>query len=235
MMPRTRLAAVFVAIFLFSLIAMMPLRFVVAWLLPTSISLNARAVTGSVWRGRFAGLGFGEAVLGDFDAAFMPSALLRGGLALRLSGVSDPASRATLVATFAGVGADDVTLQLGDGTAFAPLPIETVDIREASIRLAGNRCVSALGQVRVNIAANTLGIRLDQGLVGMLRCEGGALAANLVSQSAMERVVLRVSPGKGYLATIIIKPDTPEQIAKLSAIGFRESGQGFVMQLSGPF
>jgi general secretion pathway protein N len=235
MMTRPRLFALFAVSLCAALIALMPMRVAVGMIDPARFGLSARAVTGTIWRGQLRGVVIGEVPLGDFAARLSPLALLRGRAAFALVGITEPSARATLIATPGTIGVEGATFKLAGGAAFAPFPVDTIDLTEANVRLDDGRCLSASGQVRVNITGDFGGIRLGQGLVGMLRCDGDAVSTNLVSQSAMERVKLSLSPGKGYNATIIISGNTPERIQKLATIGFRETAQGLVMHVSGKF
>ena len=235
MAGRNFLIGVFALTLFVALAALMPLRVALGAVDPARFGLSARTASGTIWHGQLRGVALGEVPLGDFAVALSPWQLLRGRAAFALVGMTDPASRATLIATPGTVGVDGATLKLAGGEAFAPLPVDSLDLTDANVRLDHGRCLSASGQMRVNTAGDIGGITLPQGLIGTLRCDGDAISSVLVSQSAMEQVRVSASPGKGYRATIIVHADTPEHILKLTAIGFRETAQGLVMQISGKF
>lgn len=231
-MPSRRIVAVFCAIFVAALIMLMPLRAALTLISADKFGLSARAARGTVWHGHLVGVSAGGLSLGDFDAGLSPLQLLRGKAALSLVGAS---GRAVLVTTPARIGVDHATLTLSAGTAFAPLPIKSVDLSDVSVRLTRGRCSQATGQVKIDLAKDIGGINLGQGMVGTLRCEGAALTTTLVSQSAMERIMVSITPAQGYRATIIVRADTAARVASLTAAGFREGAQGMVMQISGVF
>ena len=215
MASRNFLIGAFALTLLVALAALMPLRVALGTVDPARFGISARMASGTIWHGQLRGVALGEVPLGDFAVALSPWQLLRGRAAFALVGMADSASRATLIATPRMVGVDGVTLKLAGVAAFAPLPVDSLDLTDANVRLDHGRCLSASGQMRVNTAGDIGGITLPKGLVGTLRCDGDAISSVLVSQSAMEQVRLSVSPGKGYRATIIVHADTPERILKI--------------------
>jgi general secretion pathway protein N len=234
-MPSRRTIILFGFALLLALVAMVPLRLIFAAVRPADLALSARAVTGSVWRGQLKGAAVAGLPLGDLNAGLSPFALLKGRASFALSSQNDPTARAILIATASRIGVDHATLKVKSRGAFSPLPIEGLDLSDVRFRLKAGRCAEASGQVRVDIADMIAGIRLDQGMVGTLRCDGDALGVTLVSQTAMERIIVRITPQQGYRATIIVAAGSADRAQQLSASGFRETAQGFVMQISGSF
>jgi general secretion pathway protein N len=234
-MPSRRIVPLFVLTLALALTLMLPLRLIFAFARLGDMGLSARAVTGSVWNGQLAGATIGGVPLGDLNAALSPFALLNGRVSIGLSSQNDLTARATLIATGNQIGVDQATLRLAAPGAFAPLPIDAVGLGDVRFRLKDDRCAQASGQVRVNISDAIGGVTLGQGLTGALRCDGDALGVTLVSQTGMERIIVRIRPGQGYRATIIVAAANADRAKILSRSGFRETAQGFAMQISGQF
>jgi general secretion pathway protein N len=87
--------------------------------------------------------------------------------------------------------------------------------------------------VRATFAGDVGGLSLAQGLSGVARCESGLLLLPLVSQSAMERLNLRIAGDGSYKAELIVRSTDPVLAAKLAASGFASTQAGYVLRLSG--
>jgi general secretion pathway protein N len=226
----------FVAALFFALAIFFPLRLAIAMMDASGSLFTARAAQGSIWDGVLRDISIDGVSLGDFSAELSPLALLTGKAAINLRYLASPeTTRGTLVATFGAFGVDDVTAKLALPGAFRPLPVQTIELRDANVRFAGNRCIAAGGQVRVVLSGSIGGYALGQELVGSPRCDGDVLSIALASGSAMERVTMRLVPDGQYTAKVIIKAADPAAAAKLSSSGFSEGAAGHVMEISGKF
>lgn len=218
-----------------ALITAVPLRFAIGAMGGSGTLFTARGAEGSIWNGTVRDVSIDGVSLGDFSAKLMPLKLLSGTAAVALRGLTGEAASGTLIATFSDYGAEAVTIRLVLPGAFDPLPVEAIDLRQASVRFSQNGCVSADGQVRVTLAGTVGGISLGQQLVGNPRCDGKILSLSLVSQSAMERITLRITPDGQYSSRLLIRSGDAPMAAKLNAAGFRETSEGHFIEISGRF
>jgi general secretion pathway protein N len=223
----------FAAVLIVALIAAFPLRLALGAVSSSGALFTARTAEGSIWNGRLRDVSIDGVSLGDFSAKLSPLKLLSGAAAIQLRTLSGEPAAATLVATFANYGADHVTTRLVLPGAFDPLPVESVDLKDVSIRFSKKGCSQADGQVRVVLAGVIGGIPLGQQLVGSPRCDGNIMMLSLVSQSAMERITLRIVADGQYSAKLLIRAQDGEMVAKLNAAGFRETPAGHFMEISG--
>jgi general secretion pathway protein N len=230
-----RLGLLFAAVLIVALIAAFPLRLALGALGGTGALFTARAAEGSIWNGTLRDVSFDGVSLGDFSAKLSPVKLLSGAAAIQLRALSGEPAAATLVATLGNYGADNVTTRLVLPGAFDPLPVESVDLKDASARFSKSGCASAGGQVRVTLAGTLAGISLGQQLLGTPRCDGKILSLALVSQSAMERITLRIVPDGQYSAKLLIRASDVQMAGKLNAAGFRETSEGHFVEISGRF
>jgi general secretion pathway protein N len=218
-----------------ALIAVFPLRLALGTISGSSALFTARTAEGSIWNGKLRDVSIDGVSLGNFSAKLSPFKLLSGATAIQLRALSGEPTAATLIATFGSYGADGVTTRLVLPGAFDPLPVESVDLKDASVRFSKSGCVSADGQVRVTLAGMLAGISLGQQLLGTPRCDGKILTLALVSQSAMERITLRIVPDGQYSAKLLIRANDADMAGKLNATGFRETSEGHFVEISGRF
>lgn len=229
---RRRVIGLFcVGVVVFGLL-LLPLRFVVG-LIGGGQFFAIRSVEGTIWHGRLNDLSIDGVTLGDFSAAVRPLSLLSGAAKVRLGSITGEPASATLVASPRHYGAEAVNLRLVLPGAFDPLPIDAIELKEASVLFSSQGCESAQGTVRVMLAGNLGGITLGQQLLGTPRCDGNILSIAMVSQSAMERITLRIAPDGQYNATLAIRASDAAMAAKLNAAGLRETASGHIVDISG--
>jgi general secretion pathway protein N len=221
-MTRGRIAILFAALLLVALVLTLPLRLV----LPDS-ALSARAATGTIWSGRLQDARVGRVALGDLDVSVRPLALLTGSMRARVSG---PLGSGDIVG---GRGVANATIRLPVAALFAPVPLTEIALDNASIIFERGRCEEAAGRVRATFAGDVGGLSLAQGLSGSARCEAGLLLLPLVSQSAMERLNLRIAGNGSYTAELIVRSTDPVLAAKLAGSGFASTQAGYILRLSG--
>jgi general secretion pathway protein N len=225
----------FIVALVIALFTFLPLSLAIGMVGASGSLLTARAAEGTIWDGVLRDISIDGVSLGDYSARLSPLALLTGKAAIDLNYLLGPDTKATLVATMANYGVDHTSAKLALPGAFDPLPVQTIELRDASIRFAGNRCVSAEGQVRVSLSGTIAGFPMGQDMVGNPTCDGDVLSISLASASTMERVTMRVVPDGQYTAKVIIKAADQAAATKLAAAGFQESPAGHVMQISGRF
>jgi general secretion pathway protein N len=169
--------ALFGAMLAIALLALVPMRAVLGWVGLGDLGLTAREATGSLWAGRLVEARFGAVALGDLDArlAFWP--LLLGRARLELDGEGErPLSGAVTVSRHR-LGLDDMTANLITGQLFAPLPVTTLDLEDATVHFRDGVCEKAEGRVRATLAGEAGGVALPQTLSGPARCASGATDA----------------------------------------------------------
>lgn len=221
MMPtRSLFAAALVA----ALLLFLPLR---AALGLADTGISARAVQGSVWGGRLVRASMGGQPLGDLNARLSPQHLFLGQARVRVDG----ALQGAIVTSFSGQGADIETMNLAVSRSFGPVRLTSLNILQAHVRFRGGDCAEAAGRIMAQVDG-ALGARL---LSGDLKCSGKALAVELLSQSAMERLTLRFPNAGRYEAMLSIRAADTDQATRLAATGFRETATGHILKFSGRF
>jgi general secretion pathway protein N len=222
------------ALFAFSLLAMLPMRIAFSLFGMDRYGIAARSMSGSIWSGRIDQLAIGEIPLGTVDARLSPLQLFvgharvdiarRDGVDVMTGGLSSGVGR---------LGIDDATGTLPLGVAAAPLPVGSVELTDVSAHFAGSACADAKGQVRARVAGDVGGLNLAQGLSGAVRCDGAALLLPLVSQSGLEKLDLRLSPDGRYVAEMRVTTSDPAIANRLMAQGFARAGDGFAIRVEG--
>lgn len=214
--------AFFAGAFVLALLAFLPLRIAVGAL---DGAVSARSVEGSVWSGRLVGAGLGGQRIGDLTAGLSPFHLFMGQLRVGLEG----AMRGAIISSFGGKGADIETATIPLAHSVGPVRLASMDINDAHIRFRGKDCAEADGRVTV-LLEGALG---NQRLSGSFRCSGPAFSAELLSQSAMQRMTIRFpTPGR-YEAVLTARSMSKEEAAILSGAGFREGAAGHMLRFSG--
>lgn len=228
-MTRGRIA-LFAGLLLLFLAVLMPLSLALSIFGLSAQGLSARAASGTVWSGRLAEARIGQIAIGDVAVGLKPLSLLVGRPSVAMQG---PLGRGALTSSKSSFAIDDVTAKLSTAKAFAPIPLDSLDLASVTISFAGERCERAQGRVRATFAGDVGGLSLAQGLSGVARCEGGALLLPLVSQSAMEKLDLYLQGDGGYRAAFFVRSTDPAMAGKLGAAGFAPTQGGFVLRLSG--
>lgn len=205
-----------------ALVAFLPLR-VVAGSLDGAVS--AHSVEGSIWSGRLVGAGLAGQRIGDLKAGLSPLHLFVGQLRVGLDG----AMRGAIISSFGGKGADIETATVPLGRAVGPVRLASMDLNDAHVRFRGRDCAEAEGRITV-LLEGALG---NQRLSGSFRCSGAALGAELLSQSAMQRLTLRFARADRYEAILTARATSKEEAALLTGAGFREGASGHMLRFSG--
>lgn len=232
----TRRTAIILGASLFALavIIFMPLRTLLA--VP---GISARTVDGIIWDGSVRDLRAGRVPIGDVNARlhFLPLLLGRAQISLSRGdapyapGVNGSVTRHLV----GGVSIDNVKATLPVANLLHPLPAENLELQDFSTRFVAGRCREAGGNVRLTLANNLPGLDLSNGLLAKPRCDRGQLLIPLISQSAMERIDIRLSGDGKYTVTILLEGDRSDQAGPLALSGFRPVAGGYRMVRKGRF
>lgn len=189
---------------LFSLAALLPLRFALDWLGFADKGLAAREATGSVWLGALTEARFGTVALGDVATRLRFLPLLLGRARLDLEQADDGLKGGVTVSRH-GFGIDDATGRI-EAEALADLPPPTLDLSDLSVRFADGQCAHAEGLVKARFAGELVGVSLTAGFSGEARCEGPAVLLPLVSQSGGDRLDVRLFADGRYRIDAALRP-----------------------------
>lgn len=219
------------ALLLAALIIFMPLRVAVG-----GEGVAARKVEGILWDGSIRDLRVGQLAIGDVNARlkFWPLFLGRAQILLsRGDAPFSPGLEGSVTRRPSGFSVDNMRASFPAGQFFAPLPAQNIELQNFSVRFGAGRCMIADGSVRLTLPGGIPGFDVANGMLGKLRCNNGDLLVPLSSQSAMERVDIRVKGDGSYTATIFLGGDRLDQSAALGAVGFRAVAGGQRMVLKG--
>ncbi|KFG89616.1 Type II secretion system protein N [Sphingobium herbicidovorans NBRC 16415] len=230
-----RARAVLILLFLFGLIAFMPMRIALGLTGLERVGVSARDVRGSLWSGRIDQLMLGTIPVGAVRAGLSPISLLMGRARIdiwRRRGAADDLSGALTVG-FNRIGIDDVTGAVPLGRSFAPLPIGSLVMEDVTAYFSGDRCGHAEGRVRAQLAGQFPGLNLSQGLSGTASCDGDALLLPLVSQSGLEKISLRIWRSGRYVAEMRVETADAGLGAALAKAGFSDAGGAQLLKVEG--
>ena len=194
----------FLSALLFSLVALVPLRFALGWLGYADKGLSAREATGSLWAGALTEARFGSVALGDVGTRLRMFPLLLGRARLDLE-QADDGLRAGVTLSRHGFGIDDATGAV-EGPALAELPPPALDLSDVSFRFADGLCAHAEGLVKARFAGELGSVPLAAGFSGEARCEGPALLLPLATQSGAERLNVRLFADGRYRIDVELRP-----------------------------
>lgn len=229
-----RRTVLFLAVFAFALVALIPLRVAIGWFGPAGLA--AREADGSIWLGVLKEAQFGPVALGDVSARLNILPLLLGRARLSLSrDAADGAFEAALSVSRHSFALEDATGQIRTGSLFAPVPVGALDLDDVSVAFVGGRCESAEGRVRATLSGEMSGIALPAGLAGDLRCGEGALLVPLASQSGMGQLNLAIRADGSYRLDLVIRQTDPSLAPRLAAAGFQLTGAGYTRRIEGHF
>ncbi|WP_129790862.1 type II secretion system protein N [Sphingosinicella sp. CPCC 101087] len=223
------------AAFVFTLVALFPLRLALDRLGFEERGLAARSATGSVWNGALQEARIGPVALGDVHARLNLLPLFLGRARLSVIAAEENGLVGAVSVSRHGFGFEDFDGRIRAGTLFAPLPLTSLDFDDLSAGFAGGRCVRADGGVRAIVSAQAGGIGISPELVGRARCAGDALLLPLAGRSGMERLDVRIFPDGRYRLDLLVRSTDPAVGAALAAAGFRRVAQGYAMRIDGAF
>ncbi|HST35004.1 MAG TPA: type II secretion system protein N [Allosphingosinicella sp.] len=231
-----RRAVLAIALFVFALVTLVPMRAGLGWFDAGGRGLAAREAAGTLWLGGLKEAQFGGVPLGDINARlnFWPLLIGRARLSLWRDEAQGPFQGAISVSRHS-FGIEDATGELRAAGLFAPLPHASLTLEDVSVRFSGGLCESASGQVRANLSGALGGVTLPSGLRGEVRCADGAVLLALAGQSAMERVNIRIGADGRYRIDLAVRADDPAAVQRLLGAGFTAGPGGYVRRLDGSF
>lgn len=230
-MSRRRVILASTFLLIIAALIFMPLRTVVG-----GDGISARRVDGIIWDGSIRDLRVGWLPVGDVNARLHFWPLLIGLAKFSLSRGDAPFAPGIdglVTRRIGGFEINKLKATLPVQTLFAPLPAENVELQDFSVRFIAGRCAEAGGNIRLTMSNSVPGLDLSNGMLAKPRCEGGDLILPLLSQSAMERVTIRISGDGRYSANVLLEGDRPEQAALLTLAGFRAVAGGYRMVRKG--
>lgn len=226
----------FICALLFALVALLPMRLALDWLGLDAQGLAAREAKGSIWMGSLSEAELGSVALGDLQAGLrtLPLFIGRARVDLVRRDETDPLTGAATVSRHS-FGIDDMSAKLAIGSAFAPLPLASLDLTEVTAHFVDGACTQAEGLVRATVAGDIAGVQLPGGLSGNARCDNGALLLPLVSQPGTEALNLRLRGDGTWQVELAVRPVDDAMRDRLVAGGFRLGTSGYVMNATGVF
>lgn len=232
---RTGPTALFGAIFVVALIVFLPMRLMLGWIGLGDLGLSARQVSGSVWFGELTEAQAAGFALGDLAAHVSPIQLLVGRARVDVAGEGDASLQGAVSLSRHSLGVDDVSASVAGGSAFAPLPVTSLDLDDVSARFKDGACDHAEGRIRATLAGAVGGVPLPQAMAGTARCDGNALLLPLASTAGTESLDLRLHPDGSYAADMTMRTADPALGTKLQLAGFQPSANGYLLSLQGRF
>lgn len=215
-----------------ALVACFPMRWAAALAMPDEVKIIAPEldIRGTIWQGSVSGLPiFGAANL-DISPLARRVNFNSGEGRNYLSGQLSPSSANNI-----DLRLDLAEVPFRDGRLQGLRGDVSVEIVEA--RLEGQSCLSAKGMARTDVLQRNGGNIQWTGpeLTGPIRCENGALVADLSGQDAQQSIsaTLRILPDGNYAADISVRTSRQEADAVLPLFGFSRSGQNFVLTEQG--
>ena len=215
-----------------ALIACFPMRWAAGWALPDDVKTMAPDLDmrGTIWRGTVSGLPlFGTANVNI--APLSRSLNIQSGQGANyFAGLISPSE-----ATDVDVRMDFATVPFTDGRLQGLRGDFTAQISQMSF--SGQSCEAATGTARTDVLQRNGGTIDWTGpeLAGPIRCEEGALIANLSGQDAQQKItaLIRLIPDGTYRADINVQTRRVEADAVLPLFGFSRSGRSFVLTEQG--
>lgn len=235
-MTLPRLALVFTAALLVSMLALLPLRSALGLADLAAAGISARDVSGPVWSGHLHDARFRGNSLGDVDVGLKPLPLLLGRQHVRLA---SPTWRVTLLRGGRG------GIEHASGS-FTPGGLPTIhgaslllQFDDASLVFTGGRCAMATGGVRVDAGFGEMAsadLRPIQ-LQGSLQCTDGdgvlALASMPVPGAPQVAATMTIAADGNYQLQTRAHTDDAATALALQVAGFQQTPTGLVRVDSG--
>lgn len=221
----------FSALLLLSLLALVPLRIALGGLVDQGFT--ARQVAGTIWYGRVGELSLRARRLGTFEVRLNPGPLLVGAVELGLSRMDDPNGSldGTLVAGSAR-GIRSATGRVAVAGLVGRLPADTIQLNDVTVIFRGGQCVEAGGTVAMLVTAPLPGLGGVQ-YQGAPRCDGERVRFVLAGPPGAGEVELTLRSTGALRALLRLPTIPPEAAAALTAAGFTESVEGWVLGAEG--
>ncbi|MEO0882946.1 MAG: type II secretion system protein N [Pseudomonadota bacterium] len=230
------LVLLFVVTLIGSLIATMPLGFVLDRTPAKQLGVDWAQVSGTVFSGQIFGMTAGAQQIGDMTLKLSPMALVSGRVRYRIAWNGVPGSGSADLA----VGRD--ALAVSDLNAVIDIePLVGLDnevrriggsasIRSGEVQFARNACVQASGQIATNVLARAAASYGQSGgeLSGVLACDGPMLSIPLSGSSDdgdLFDAEFRIGLAEASSFATRVETSNPELSTLLTLRGFeRENG-----------
>ncbi len=214
-----------------ALILLTPMGVAASWL-----GVTARSSQGVIAIGALRDAAWGRAAIGDINVRILPSQLLMGRVAFDVSRGEAPGApgvSGTVGRGLGGVFADSLSATI-DGRAVADdLAGSDLRLEGLSLQFSNRRCLSASGMVRLDMRRTPLGGIIKGDMIGNASCSKGDMLLSLMSQSTMERMVVRLKGNRTYQATLTIIEPPMDLVVVLSQAGFQPVAGGYRLVRSG--
>lgn len=213
------------------LLVLLPLRVALGRF--EAMGFTARQVAGTIWYGRIGELSLRHHRLGTFEVAVAPLALLTGAVKLNFRRLDDPQGvlDGALVAG-SNRGLRDTTGRIGLAGLLGALPVEAIELEDATLLFKGQRCARAGGKARVLIAAPLPGV---DGIAfsGGPRCEGERLRFVLSTPTGAGRLDFYIRSSGEYRGWLQVRGADSVNASALAAAGFADSPEGMMLSVDG--
>ncbi len=215
-----------------ALVAFFPMRWAAGWALPDNIKTLAPdlEVHGTIWRSNVSGL----PLFGTANLKLSPRS--------RQVEIQSGEDRNYLSGVVSQSGANDINFQMDIATVpFTDGRLQGLrgdfTAKVSEVKISDQTCQSAAGTARTDVLQRNGGKIQWTGpeLTGPIRCEEGALIANLSGRDAEQTItaLVRLMPDGSYRADIKVRTLRVEADAVLPLFGFSRSGQNFVLTEQG--
>jgi len=229
--PTRRFWLVSAAMFLLAAFAFMPLRWILGVALPEKSAISASGADGTIWSGRVFDVTIGNVQAGTFSVGLQPFGLLMGRIGFwfeQPSTAGIAGFRGSVARGISGTSVQALEGELPVANLLPGIPSGKLKLENVSFAWSANKCREASGNVRLEpdgALFNSLGLRLK--MMGRIRCQNGMLLVPLASESAMEKLDLRIAGDGRYRATAYLQQPAAELTPLLSLAGFTPVPGGF--------
>ena len=212
-----------IAIFTF-----LPLGWVAGLVVPENVKTLAPEMDyhGTLWNGTISGL----PIFGTANMDITPLS--------RRSLIQSGEGQNYLSADIGPSSAKDIDLRINLATLpFTDARLKglrgTLNAQISNMEIENQSCASAAGMMKTDVLQRNGGSVQWTGpeLTGPIRCEEGALIADLSGRDAQQNIsaLIRMSPDRSYRVDITVRTNRAEADAVLPIFGFSRSGQNFVL------
>lgn len=225
------LIGVLVVFGLFALLLLMPLGFAAK-----AMGISARHSQGTIMSGALRDASVGSVRIGDVNARLSILPLFAGKIGFALQrGVAPyaPGISGSVGKGFGGIYADDLTATVDGKGLMKGLDGGQLHFETFSFAFSGGKCANASGVVRLSLDESALDAVVPGGMIGNAECRKGDLVLPLMSQSTMERALVRIKADGSYQLTLSILEPAPAMAAALGLSGFQPVAGGFRLVRSG--
>jgi len=208
--------------------AFLPLGWAAGLVLPNEVKTLAPNLSyqGTIWRGTVSGLPIFETANVDITPMSRRALIQSGEGQNYLSADIGPS-----LAKDMDLRVDLATLPLTDGRLQGLRGLLNAQISEMEIE--NQSCKSAKGTLTTDVLQRNGGNIQWTGpeLKGPIRCEEGALIADLQGRDAQQNIsaLIRMAPDNSYRVDITVRTTRAEADAVLPIFGFRRKGNAFVL------